>query len=357
MYCGEKSLVVDDLIALVNSNGQMMPKQRLSDEHRDVKPQKSAEEQLNRLIGLNNVKENIYQWTAFFKVQSIAQQRGRGKKLNITTNMIFTGNPGTAKTTVARIYARYLYELNLSKEFKFIECTRSDLVERWAGHTAKKTREMVEKALGGGVLFIDEAYSLKKMAFLPQIITSTDGNDHSTDLISYDMIKNRIIYCHGEVNGDSAVSIITQLRYLATKSDKDIYMFINSPGGSVSDGLAIYDVMDEIPCDVVTIANGMAASMGSFLLAAGAKGKRYVTPSTEVMIHQPLGGVQGQATDISLVADHIQKIKTKLAMIMAKNCGKELVEIINDMERDHWMTGDQAKAYGIADHVGFPEIV
>ena len=160
MYCGEKSLVVDDLIALVNSNGQMMPKQRLSDEHRDVKPQKSAEEQLNRLIGLNNVKENIYQWTAFFKVQSIAQQRGRGKKLNITTNMIFTGNPGTAKTTVARIYARYLYELNLSKEFKFIECTRSDLVERWAGHTAKKTREMVEKALGGGVLFIDEAYSL-----------------------------------------------------------------------------------------------------------------------------------------------------------------------------------------------------
>lgn len=108
MYCGEKSLVVDDLIALVNSNGQMMPKQRLSDEHRDVKPQKSAEEQLNRLIGLNNVKENIYQWTAFFKVQSIAQQRGRGKKLNITTNMIFTGNPGTAKTTErAMVYSAY----------------------------------------------------------------------------------------------------------------------------------------------------------------------------------------------------------------------------------------------------------
>lgn len=157
MYCGEKSLVVDDLIALVNSNGQMMPKQRLSDEHRDVKPQKSAEEQLNRLIGLNNVKESIYRRTAFYKVQSIAQQRG--KKVNITTNMIFTGNPGTAKTTVARIYARYLYELNLSKEFKFIECTRSDLVERWAGHTARKTREMIEKALNG-VLFIDEAYSL-----------------------------------------------------------------------------------------------------------------------------------------------------------------------------------------------------
>ena len=161
MYYGEKSLVVDDLIALVNSNGQMMPKQRLLDEHRDVKPQKSAEEQLNRLIGLSNVKESIYRRTAFYKVQSIAQQRG--KKVNITTNMIFTGNPGTAKTTVARIYARYLYELNLSKEFKFIECTRSDLVERWAGHTAKKTREMVEKALGG-VLFIDEAYSLIESA-------------------------------------------------------------------------------------------------------------------------------------------------------------------------------------------------
>lgn len=157
MYCGEKSLVVDDLICLVNSNGKMMPNQKLSEERREVKPQKLAEEQLNRLIGLNNVKESIYRRTAFYKVQSIAQQRG--KKVNITTNMIFTGNPGTAKTTVARIYARYLYELNLSKEFKFIECTRSDLVERWAGHTAKKTREVVEKALDG-VLFIDEAYSL-----------------------------------------------------------------------------------------------------------------------------------------------------------------------------------------------------
>ena len=195
------------------------------------------------------------------------------------------------------------------------------------------------------------------MAFLPHIITSTDGNEHSTDLISYDMIKNRIIYLNGEVNGESAIAIITQIRYLSTKSDKDIYMFINSPGGSVSDGLAIYDVMNAIPCDVVTIANGMAASMGSFLLAAGTPGKRYVTPSTEIMIHQPLGGVQGQATDISLVADHIQKIKTKLARIMAERCGKKIDEVINDMERDHWMTGDQAKKYGIVDYVGFPEFI
>lgn len=195
------------------------------------------------------------------------------------------------------------------------------------------------------------------MTFLPHIITSTDGNDHNTDLISYDLVKNRIIYLTGEVNSESALSVITQLRYLAARSDKDIYMFINSPGGSVSDGLAIYDVMNEINCDVATVGTGMAASMGSFLLAAGTQGKRYVTPSTEIMIHQPLGGVQGQATDISLVADHIQKIKLKLASIIAEKCGKEPEKVINDMERDHWMSTEQAKEYGIVDHVGFPEII
>ena len=187
------------------------------------------------------------------------------------------------------------------------------------------------------------------MAFLPHVITSTDGNEHNTDLISYDMIKNRVIYLNGEINGESALSVITQLRYLAAKSDKDIYLFINSPGGAVSDGLAIYDVMNEIPCEVVTVATGMAASMGSFLLAAGAPGKRYATPSTEIMIHQPLGGVQGQATDISLVAE--------LASIMAEKCKKTLKSITNDMERDHWMTANQAKEYGLVDCVGFPEIV
>lgn len=194
------------------------------------------------------------------------------------------------------------------------------------------------------------------MAFLPHVVTSTDGNDHSTDLISLDMIKNRSIYLSGEVNGETAMSIITQLRYLSGKSDRDIYMFINSPGGSVSDGLAIYDAMNEIPCDVVTIATGMAASMGSFLLAAGTKGKRYVTPSTEVMIHQPLGGVQGQATDISLVAEHITKIKAKLAVIMAKNCDRDYEEVVNNMERDHWLSSREAVEYGIADHVGYPEL-
>lgn len=195
------------------------------------------------------------------------------------------------------------------------------------------------------------------MAFIPHIITSTDGNEHSTDLISYDLVKNRIIYLNGEINGEAAISIITQLRYLATKSNKDIYMFINSHGGSVNEGLAIYDVMNEIHCDVTTIATGMAASMGSLLLAAGTHGKRYVTPSAEVMIHQPLGGVQGQATDISLVANHIQKIKSNLAAIIASNCGKEVNEVTNDMERDYWMTAEQAKEYGLVDHLGFPEII
>lgn len=194
------------------------------------------------------------------------------------------------------------------------------------------------------------------MAFLPYVITSTDGNEHNTDLISFDMVKNRVIYLNGEVNSESALSIITQLRYLAAKSDKDIYMYINSPGGAVSDGLAIYDVMNEIPCDVVTVATGMAASMGSFLLAAGEPGKRFATPSTEIMIHQPLGGVQGQATDISLVADHIQKIKTKLASIMADKCKKNVDAVISDMERDHWMSADQAMEYGLVDWIGFPEL-
>ena len=194
------------------------------------------------------------------------------------------------------------------------------------------------------------------MAFIPHIVTSTNGNNHSSDLVSYDFIKNRVIYLYGEINGESAVSIISQFRYLATKSDEEIYLFINSPGGSVSDGLAIYDVMNEIQCDVVTIAIGMVASMGSFILAAGAYGKRYVTPSTEIMIHQPLGGVQGQATDISLMADHIHKTKLSLATILAKKCNKEPRKVLKDMERDYWMNSEQAKEYGIVDYIGFPNI-
>ena len=141
------------------------------------------------------------------------------------------------------------------------------------------------------------------MGFLPQIVTTTDGKEHSTDLLSHDLMKKRTVHLEGEVNGENAVSIITQLRYLASKSSRDIYLVINSPGGAVHHGLAIYDVMNEVNCDIYTIGIGQACSMGAFLLAAGTPGKRYATPNSEVMIHQPLGGVQGQATDISLVAN------------------------------------------------------
>lgn len=195
------------------------------------------------------------------------------------------------------------------------------------------------------------------MGFLPQTVTTTDGKEHNTDLISYDLIKKRTVYLEGEVNGESTLSIITQFRYLASKSNRDIYFIIDSPGGGVSHGLAIYDVMKEIGCDIYTIGLGQACSMGAFLLAAGTLGKRYATPSSEVMIHQPLGGVQGQATDISLVADHIQVVKTKLATILAENCGKNLSEIMNLMERDYWMSAVQAKEFGIVDYVGFPNFI
>lgn len=192
---------------------------------------------------------------------------------------------------------------------------------------------------------------------IPHIISSTDGHEHNTDLVSYDLMKNRIVYLNGEINAQTALSTITQLRYLDNKAEKDIYLVINSPGGSVSDGLAVYDSMQGIGSDVVTVGTGIAASMGSFLLAAGTPGKRYATLNTEIMIHQPLGGVQGQATDISLVADHIQKVKDKLAGILAEKCGKEKRIILSDMERDHWMSSGESKAYGLIDFVGFPEII
>lgn len=189
---------------------------------------------------------------------------------------------------------------------------------------------------------------------LPRIITSTDGKDNSTELISYNLIKNRTIFLYGEINSEAAVSIVTQLVYLDAKSNADIYLVINSPGGSVSDGLSIYDCIKALRSDVCTIATGMAASMGSFLLAAGAKGKRYATPTSEIMIHQPLGGVEGQATDISLVAEHITGVKCKLASILADECGKDVNDIMADMERDYWLSSERAKDYGLVDEVGYP---
>ncbi len=193
------------------------------------------------------------------------------------------------------------------------------------------------------------------MTFIPQAITTIDGNDHLVDPISLTFIRDRCVFLYGEVNDESVLLVISQLRFLDSKSDRDIILIINSPGGSVSSGLALYDVINDLSSDVVTIGNGIAASMGAFLLAAGTKGKRYITQSSEVMIHQPLGGVQGQATDISLVADHIQKVKGKLAWIMAENCGKDVSTVTSDMERDFWMSAIQAKEYGLVDHVGFPD--
>ena len=189
----------------------------------------------------------------------------------------------------------------------------------------------------------------------PSVVANIDGHDHSASLISYDLASNRIIYINNEINDWVAMSVISQLHYLNGRSDDDITLVINSPGGSVTAGLAIYDAMKYgTRCDIITVATGMAASMGAFLLAAGTKGKRYATPSTEIMIHQPLGGVQGQATDISLVADHIQNVKRKLAEILADECGRPVKTLMRDTERDNWKTSTQAMEYGLIDHVGFP---
>lgn len=192
--------------------------------------------------------------------------------------------------------------------------------------------------------------------FMPQIFTNTDGHDHNMDLYSYRFLKERKIYLNGEVNTETARMIMEQLAYLDRRSDEDITLIINSPGGSVSDGLAIFDMIKYgIHCDVVTVATGMAASMGAFLLAAGTKGKRYATPNAEIMIHQPLGGVQGQATDISVVAEHITGIKTKLAKIMAEACGRSVKTLLKDMERDYWLSAEKAKQYGLIDEIGMPD--
>ena len=189
----------------------------------------------------------------------------------------------------------------------------------------------------------------------PNIATNINGHDQSTNIISYDFEKNRYIYINGEINDLMALSVTSQMRYLDAKSDDPITVFINSPGGSVTAGLAIYDCMKHgIHCNIITVATGMAASMGAFLLAAGTKGKRYATVNAEIMIHQPLGGVQGQATDISLVANHIQQIKKKLASILAEECGKTKKRLMHDTERDNWMSSIAAKEYGLIDHIGYP---
>lgn len=192
---------------------------------------------------------------------------------------------------------------------------------------------------------------------IPQIVTTTNGKEHNTELFSYNLMKNRQIFINGEINSELAASVITQLSYLNERPDLDVYLFINSPGGSVTDGMAIYDYIKyAMRCDVNTIGTGMAASMGAFLLAAGTKGKRYATNSCQIMIHQPLGGVSGQATDITVVADHIMTLKKQLAQILAEECGQELSRVMDNMERDYWLSARDAVEYGLVDHVGYPEM-
>jgi len=189
------------------------------------------------------------------------------------------------------------------------------------------------------------------MSLVPMVVEQTNRGERSYDIYSR-LLNDRIIMLTDEVNDQTASLVIAQLLYLEGQDPKkDISLYINSPGGSVSAGLGIYDTMNYISCDVSTICVGMAASMGAFLLAAGAKGKRYALPNSEIMIHQPLGGAKGQATDIAIQADHILKIKTRLNSMLAKATGKPIEQIALDTERDNYMTADEAAAYGLIDKV------
>ena len=189
------------------------------------------------------------------------------------------------------------------------------------------------------------------MSLVPYVIEQTSRGERSYDIYSR-LLKDRIIFLGEEVNDVSASVIVAQLLFLeAEDPEKDIHLYINSPGGSVTAGMAIYDTMQLIKCDVSTTCIGMAASMGAFLLAGGAKGKRYALPNAEIMIHQPSGGAQGQATDIKIVADHILKTRTKLNKILAENTGQDLSVIEVDTERDNYMSAEEAKAYGLIDEV------
>ena len=189
------------------------------------------------------------------------------------------------------------------------------------------------------------------MALVPVVVEQTSRGERSYDIYSR-LLNDRIIFLSDEVNDVTASLVVAQLLYLeAQDPDKDIYLYINSPGGSISSGMAIYDTMNYIKCDVSTICVGMAASMGAFLLSSGAKGKRYALPNAEVMIHQPLGGMQGQASDIKIHADHIIRIRAKLNKMLSEQTGQSLETIERDTERDNFMTAEQAQAYGLVDKV------
>ncbi len=189
------------------------------------------------------------------------------------------------------------------------------------------------------------------MSLVPYVIESTSRGERSYDIFSR-LLKERIIFLGEEVTDTSAGLIVSQLLFLESEDpNKDIHLYINSPGGSVSAGLAIYDTMNYIKCDVSTICFGMAASMGAFLLAGGAKGKRFALPNAEVMIHQPSGGAQGQATEIQIVAEKILQTKKKLNEILAANTGQPYEVIERDTDRDNYMTAQQAMEYGLIDSV------
>ncbi|MBO4988130.1 MAG: ATP-dependent Clp endopeptidase proteolytic subunit ClpP [Lachnospiraceae bacterium] len=189
------------------------------------------------------------------------------------------------------------------------------------------------------------------MNLIPYVVEQTSRGERSYDIYSR-LLKDRIIFLGDEVNNDTAATVVAQLLFLeAEDPEKDIHLYINSPGGVITAGMAIYDTMQYIKCDVSTVCIGMAASMGAFLLAGGAKGKRYALPNAEIMIHQPLGGAQGQATDIEISAKHILAIKERLNKILADRTGQPYDVIANDTERDNWKTAQEAKEYGLIDAV------
>ena len=188
-------------------------------------------------------------------------------------------------------------------------------------------------------------------SLVPYVIEQTSRGERSYDIFSR-LLKERIIFLGEEVNATTASLIVAQLMFLeAEDPEKDIHFYINSPGGSVTDGFAIYDTMNYVKCDVATYCMGMAASMGAFLLAGGAKGKRYALPNAEVMIHQPLGGAKGQATEIEIAAKQILRTKERLNRILSENTGKPIDVIAADTERDNWKTAEEAVAYGLIDKV------
>ncbi len=189
------------------------------------------------------------------------------------------------------------------------------------------------------------------MTLIPYVIDRTDSGERSYDIYSR-LLEDRVIFLSGPINGDLANTVVAQLIYLESKDPtKDISLYINSPGGEVTAGLAIYDTMNYIRCDVATICIGMAASMGAFLLSSGTKGKRYALPNSEIMIHQVLGGASGQASDVEIHTKHLLNTKQRLNKILAENVGKSVEEVERDTDRDNFLTAEQAKEYGIVDQI------